>query len=139
MKGRTVTVEIPSRQWTLVIGYSTPGKEGGKYTVGVNGVEMSALPEAPCTAASVDEFCKSSETKKYSETIKSVVHFFIIIISLVSSPGNPCLSCLILLYYLFDQGTQLRVLRERGKVRADCPTPCQELDSRHHPQQGQLQ
>ena len=87
-QGGTVSVEIPEKQWTFKIGLDM---KTDKWTVGVNGVEMSALPEAPCTAASVDEFCKSSETKKYSETIKSVAHFFIIIISLVSSPRNPLL------------------------------------------------
>ena len=49
-KGETVTVEIPENKWTLVIGYKNQGIN--KYTVGVNGVEMSELPEAPITAAS---------------------------------------------------------------------------------------
>ena len=65
---KTVTVEIPSRQWTLVIGLDK--NAGYKYTVGVNGVEMSALPEAPMTAASKPEICKSSDPKMYSEHIR---------------------------------------------------------------------
>ena len=63
--GKKVTVEIPSKQWTLVIGIKRD-----KYTVGVNGVEMSALPEAPKTAASQPEHCRSTAIDKYSETIK---------------------------------------------------------------------
>ena len=68
-EGETVTVEIPSRQWTLVIGWR---ESANNYTVGVNGVEMSALPEAPMTAASQPEFCKSSELENYSESVKYV-------------------------------------------------------------------
>ena len=62
-----MTVKIPGKQWTLMINFD---HEARKYTVGVNGVEMSALPEAPMTAASQPEFCRSSEIEKYSETIK---------------------------------------------------------------------
>ena len=43
-----MTVTIPHRGWTLVIGYDDDAE---KYTASVNGVEMSALPEAPKTAA----------------------------------------------------------------------------------------
>ena len=43
---QTVTVEVPQRQWTLAIGFD---KRAQKYTVGVNGVEMSALPAADRT------------------------------------------------------------------------------------------
>ena len=67
-KEETVTVEIPRKQWTLVIGFD--GKQEYKYTVGVNGVDLSLLPEAPMTAASQPEFCKSSQLMKYSEHIK---------------------------------------------------------------------
>ena len=42
-----VTVEIPYRQWTLEIGFD---RKAFKYTMGVNGVEMSELPVAPETA-----------------------------------------------------------------------------------------
>ena len=49
--GEAVSVEIPHRKWTLLIGFHKVGF-GGKYTVGVNGVAMSALPEAPKTAYS---------------------------------------------------------------------------------------
>ena len=42
-------MEMPHKEWTLVIGYDNKER---KYTVGVNGVEMSELPEAPKTAAS---------------------------------------------------------------------------------------
>ena len=47
--GETVTVWIPELKWTLVIGYDKGGTD--KYTVSVN-VDISALPEAPMTAAS---------------------------------------------------------------------------------------
>ena len=46
----TATVKMPHKQWTLVIGFDDD--QAGKYTVGVNGVEMPDLPEAPKTAAS---------------------------------------------------------------------------------------
>ena len=42
--------------------------------MGVNGVDLTALPEAPKTAASYPKFCKSTETKKYSQNIRSVKH-----------------------------------------------------------------
>ena len=51
-------------------------------------MEMSALPEAPSTAASQPKHCKSKETKKYSETIKSVAHFVVVTIFLLSQT-NP--------------------------------------------------
>ena len=44
-----MTVEIPSKEWTLVIGGDINAR---KYTVGVNGVKMSALPKASMTVAS---------------------------------------------------------------------------------------
>ena len=44
-----VTVEIPCLQWTLVIGFD---KSPEKWAVSLNGVDVSALPEAPMTAAS---------------------------------------------------------------------------------------
>ena len=69
--GETVTVEIPSRQWTLVIGMD---RAEDKWTASVNGVSISALPKAAMTAASQPEFCKSSDRFKYSETIRSVTH-----------------------------------------------------------------
>ena len=65
--GKTATVEIPSKQWTLVIGYD---RRAYKFTVNVDGVEMSDLPKAPKTAECYPSFCKSSDKKKYSETIK---------------------------------------------------------------------
>ena len=65
-----MTETIPHRGWTLVIGYECDKEEFGKYTVGVNGVEMSALPEAPKTAAQVPQFCRSEEEKLYTDTIK---------------------------------------------------------------------
>ena len=56
-----MTVEIPEKQWTLVIGWSV---HEDKYTVSVNGMEMYVLPEAPMTAASKLEIIyKSSEPK----------------------------------------------------------------------------
>ena len=58
-------MEIPEKQWTLVIGYDVDAE---KCTVVVNGVEMSALPESPKTPPA--ELCRSDEKKKYSETIK---------------------------------------------------------------------
>ena len=61
-----------------MIGYDH--QDAYKYSVGVDGVEMSALPEAPMTAASQPKHCKSKETKKYSETIKSVAHFVVVTI-----------------------------------------------------------
>ena len=72
--GAKITVEIPKKKWTLVIGFKLEGMFGGKYTVGVNGVEMSALPEAPKSADSQPEFCKSSEHPLYSENIRSVCY-----------------------------------------------------------------
>ena len=44
MNGETVTVDIPSKEWTLKIGYNL-GKN--MYTVGVNDVEMKNIPESP--------------------------------------------------------------------------------------------
>lgn len=73
-KGQTVTVEIPTKEWTLVIGYD---KRAKKYSVGVNGMEISALPEMPMTADSYPEFCRSSDFKKYSDTIRSVTNFIL--------------------------------------------------------------
>ena len=82
------TVELPSKQWTLVIGCDK-GQEC-KYTVGVNGVEMSALPETPMTADCYPEYCKSEEEKKYSENIRSVtVTSHYIFISSVKSSKKP--------------------------------------------------
>ena len=66
-KGETVTQEIPHKGWSLVTGFQNDGKGGGKYTVGVNGVEMSALPKVDLRAASYPRFCKSEEEKIYSE------------------------------------------------------------------------
>ena len=54
MKGLTVTVEMPHKQWTLVIGFD---QEEWKYAMSVNGVEMSALPKAPSCVDSQAEFC----------------------------------------------------------------------------------
>ena len=48
--GKVVTVEIPSKQWTLEVGVSDD--EVNKFTLGVNGVQMSALPQAPNTVDS---------------------------------------------------------------------------------------
>lgn len=48
-EGETVIVEVPSKQWTLLIGLD---KETYKYSVGVNGLEMSELPKAPNTVES---------------------------------------------------------------------------------------
>ena len=53
--------------WNLVIAFD---EEAKKYTVGVNGVEMPDLPEAPKTAAHLPEFCKSKQECKYTETIR---------------------------------------------------------------------
>ena len=69
--GGTVTVEIPSKQWTLVIGMDDARK---KWTATVNGMKVSELPKASMTAASQPQFCKSSDRFKYSETIRSVTH-----------------------------------------------------------------
>ena len=73
-QGETSTLEIDTRKWTLVLGYN---KKAKKYSAGVNGLEMSALPDAPKTAASYHVICKSSEKKKYSETIRSVTQIFL--------------------------------------------------------------
>ena len=45
-----MTVEIPSKQWTLMIGLDESA--GWKYSVSVNGVDIFSMPEAPMTAAS---------------------------------------------------------------------------------------
>ena len=56
---------VTHKGWSLVIGWKYP-----KWSMGVNGVEMSALPEAPKTAAQVDEICRSQDEPFYSDTIR---------------------------------------------------------------------
>ena len=50
-----------------MVGYD---KEAARYSVSLNGTDLSELPEAPKTAAQVDHICKSANPKKYSETIR---------------------------------------------------------------------
>ena len=52
----------------------------------VNGVDLSELPEAPKTAESLAEFSKSSEKKKYSENIRSVIKFLVLSIDFFQIP-----------------------------------------------------
>ena len=58
---------VTHRGWSLVIGWDN---KAYKWSMGVNGVEMSALPEAPKTAAQVDEICRSQDEPFYSDTIR---------------------------------------------------------------------
>lgn len=67
--GESATVEIPHKQWTLVIGYDYKAR---KWTVTVNGQKLSDLPEASNDPENYPEFCKSSEHTQYSENIRYV-------------------------------------------------------------------
>lgn len=49
-------------------------KDACKWTLGVNGIEMSDLPEAPRTAADLPEVAKSSDRYIYNDTIRLVTH-----------------------------------------------------------------
>ena len=70
-----VTVEIPSREWTLKIGYE---KTEDKYTVGVNEMCWSMLPEAPQTAFAHPMVTRSTEKYQYDESIRShAFEFFV--------------------------------------------------------------
>ena len=80
-----MTVEIPEKQWTLVIGLD---KKERKFTVSVNGVEISALPKLPRSAASQPDFCKSIEVEKYSELIRSVNYYQWLNFISMNSPAN---------------------------------------------------
>ena len=66
---------IPEKQWTLGIYYANcPVK---KYMLSVNGIDQSEMPEAPTNDEDMPQFAKSKETKKYSESIRSVTNEFI--------------------------------------------------------------
>ena len=47
--GEEATVEIPEKNWNMVIGFN---REDNLYSMSINGVDVSDLPEAPMTAAS---------------------------------------------------------------------------------------
>lgn len=62
-----MTIVIPHKQWTLVVGWD---KKAKKYGVAVNGIEISELPEAPKSADIYPKFCKSSDHSMYNENIR---------------------------------------------------------------------
>lgn len=66
--GEQVTIDIPHKVWTLVVGYDKD--DAKKYTVNVNGIEMSELPRVELIAAHYPQYCKSNEEKMYSENIR---------------------------------------------------------------------
>ena len=117
-KGETITQEIPHKEWTLVIGYAK--KPVRKWTVGVNGVEMSELPKVDLKAASYPRFCKSMEEKIYEE-FKRSVSLDIVLIAFISSDFHFIKTCCLWslpphqVYnnYLFVQIPHLLVLRRR--------------------------